>query len=65
MRSRAVVTIVEFINQGDLYAEGVRLYLLLPSDPVPNGVPDTAWAGRQVITCADWSGVKECLFRVP
>jgi hypothetical protein len=65
MRSEAVTTVVKFTNQGNLYAEGVRLYLVLAGDPAPNGVPPSSWAARQPIACANWNATTECLVRVP
>jgi len=65
MTSRAVTIIVGLANNGDLYAEGVRLYLVLDGEPAPNGVPATAWAARRSLACADWNSVTECLVRVP
>lgn len=65
MKSPAITIIVGLANNGDLYAEGVRMYLVLDGDPVPTGVPAGAWAARQSIACADWNSVSECLVRVP
>jgi hypothetical protein len=65
MRSRAVTIIVGLANNGDLYADGVRWYLVLDGDPPPKGVPDSSWAARQTVACADWNGTPECLFHVP
>lgn len=65
MTSRNVTIIVGLANKGDLYATGVRWYLVPVTDPAPNGVPDGAWSARQTVACADWAGATECLFHVP
>jgi 4-amino-4-deoxy-L-arabinose transferase-like glycosyltransferase len=68
MRSKAVTLITQpgggAANAGDLYAQGVRLYVLLVDDPAPPGVPAATWAARQRLVCGEYGGVTECLFRV-
>lgn len=65
MRSEAVTTIVGLTNNGDLYAEGTRWYLVHPDAAAPTGVPAEAWAARQRFMCAEYGGQTECLFHVP
>lgn len=69
MRSKAVTIVTQFVggaaNEGDLYADGVRWYLLPAGDPAPKGVPENSWSAREAVACADWNDETECLFRVP
>ncbi|MES1239464.1 MAG: hypothetical protein ABUL57_01240, partial [Chloroflexota bacterium] len=64
-----VVTIVPFetVNDGDLYAKGVRY--LAWTDDGPSWMADhpAAWAGRTVIACMTWSKVPThiCLYALP
>ena len=68
MRSRAITLITQPgggpANHGDLYAQGVRWYLLPTDDPAPPGVSDAIWAAKQRVLCADYGDVTECLFRL-
>jgi 4-amino-4-deoxy-L-arabinose transferase-like glycosyltransferase len=63
MRSRAITTIVGLANNGDLYSQGTRYYLITPTEIAPRGVPDSVWKAREEIMCADWNG-RICLYRV-
>ena len=69
MRSQAVTLITQPgggpANHGDLYAQGVHWYVLPADDPPPPGVSAATWASRQSVECADYGGVRECLFHVP
>jgi hypothetical protein len=65
MRSRDVTTVTAFINQGDLYSQGMRYYLQDVVSPAPTGVPAAAWAARRTLSCAAWAGGMQCLFEVP
>jgi hypothetical protein len=65
MDSRAVTIIVGLANKGDLYAQGVRWYLVITGDPAPKGVPDSAWADRRELMCGDYGASTECLVQVP
>jgi len=69
MRSDAVTLITQPgggpANQGNLYAQGVRWYVLPADDPPPPGVSAAIWASRQSVECAEYGGVRECLFHVP
>jgi 4-amino-4-deoxy-L-arabinose transferase-like glycosyltransferase len=68
MRSRAITLITQPgggpANHGDLYAQGVRWYVLPTGDEAPPGVSEAIWAARQRVMCADYGGVTECLFHV-
>jgi 4-amino-4-deoxy-L-arabinose transferase-like glycosyltransferase len=69
MRSKAVTLITQPVggaaNAGDLYVQGVRLYVVPIDDSAPPGVPAATWAARQKLICGEYGGVTECLFRVP
>lgn len=69
MRSHAVTLITQPgggpANHGDLYAQGVRWYVLPADDPAPPGVSDALWAAKQRVMCGDYGDVTECLFHVP
>lgn len=69
MRSHAITLITQPgggpANHGDLYAQGVRWYVLPADDAPPPGVSDALWAARQRVLCADYGDVTECLFHVP
>jgi hypothetical protein len=70
MRSKATTVVVGLANEGDIYAQGARWYLLSvgPSGPtdvaVPTGVPAPIWADRELVMCALWRGGQICLFHV-
>ncbi len=63
MRSKATTTVVGLANDGDLYAQGTRLYLLTRDAAKPTGVPPAVWTARREIMCADWRG-HICLYSV-
>jgi 4-amino-4-deoxy-L-arabinose transferase-like glycosyltransferase len=69
LRSHAITLLTQRVggvaNTGDLYAQGVRYYLVPADDPAPAGVPDATWAARLSIFCAVYGGVNECLYRLP
>jgi hypothetical protein len=71
MQSRAKTVVVGLnTNEGNLYAQGARWYLLAsdaanPNDAaIPTGVPEAVWATRDRVMCASWRGGTECLFHV-
>jgi 4-amino-4-deoxy-L-arabinose transferase-like glycosyltransferase len=71
MRSRAKTVVVGLnTNEGNLYAQGARWYLLAsdaanPNDAaIPTGVPEAVWATRERVMCASWRGGTECLFHL-
>jgi 4-amino-4-deoxy-L-arabinose transferase-like glycosyltransferase len=70
MRSKARTFILDQANNGDIYAQGARWYLLPfdaanPNDAaIPNGVPEAVWAARERVMCASWRGGTECLFHL-
>ena len=66
LMTSGAITIVTQIpaNDGDLYAEGVRWYLVPAEDPAPAGVSSATWAARERVMCGDYGGVSECLFHV-
>jgi hypothetical protein len=65
MRSEAKTVIVGLANNGDLYAQGTRWYLLAVDAAAPTGVPDSVWAARERVACATWRGGQTCLFHLP
>jgi 4-amino-4-deoxy-L-arabinose transferase-like glycosyltransferase len=69
MRSGSVTLITQPgggpANPGDLYATGVRWYLLPVDDPAPPGVSNAVWAARGTVMCAAYGGITNCLFHVP
>jgi len=65
MRSEAKTVIVGLANNGDLYAQGTRWYLLAVDATAPVGVPDSVWAARERVECATWRGGQTCLFHLP
>ncbi len=65
MRSEAKTVIVGLANNGDLYAQGTRWYLLSVDAAAPTGVPDSVWAARERVACATWRGGQTCLFHLP
>jgi 4-amino-4-deoxy-L-arabinose transferase-like glycosyltransferase len=69
LRSHAITLLTQRVggvaNNGNLYAQGVRYYLVPADDPAPAGVPDVTWAARRPIFCAVYGGVNECLYRLP
>ena len=69
MKSRAITVITQPgggpANGGDLYAAGVRWYVLPVNDPAPPGVSAAVWAARQQVMCGEYGGETECLFHVP
>jgi 4-amino-4-deoxy-L-arabinose transferase-like glycosyltransferase len=68
MRSKAITLITQpgggAANNENLYAQGVRLYLLPANDPAPPGVSAGVWAARESLQCGEYGGLTECLFRV-
>jgi 4-amino-4-deoxy-L-arabinose transferase-like glycosyltransferase len=68
MRSGAVTLITQpgggAANNGDLYAAGVRWYVLPANDPPPKGVPAAVWAARESAACGVYGGLTECLFHL-
>jgi hypothetical protein len=68
MRSGAVTLITQpgggAANNGDLYATGVRWYVLPANDPAPKGVPAAVWSARESAACGTYGGVTECLFHL-
>jgi 4-amino-4-deoxy-L-arabinose transferase-like glycosyltransferase len=69
LRSHAITLLTQRVggvaNDGNLYAQGVRYYLVPAADPAPKGVPDATWAARRLIFCAVYGGVNQCLYRLP
>jgi hypothetical protein len=69
LRSHAITLLTQRVggvaNDGNLYAQGVRYYLVPAADPPPKGVPDATWTARQRIFCAVYGGVNQCLYRLP
>lgn len=65
MRSEAKTVIVGLANNGDLYAQGTRWYLLAVDAAAPVGVADSVWAARERVMCATWRGGQTCLFHLP
>ena len=68
MKSKAVTLITQpgggAANNGDLYAGGVRWYVLPADDPAPFGVSAAVWSSRERIFCAEYGNLNECLFHV-
>jgi len=64
MRSKARTVIVGLANNGDIYAQGARWYLLAVDATAPKGVPDSVWAARELTACASWRGGEMCLFHL-
>lgn len=68
MKSKAVTLITQpgggAANNGDLYAGGVRWYVLPTDDPAPVGVSAAVWSARERIFCAEYGNLNECLFHV-
>ena len=65
MRSKAKTVVVGLhANEGDLYAQGARWYLLSDKDPDPTDVPNSVWAARERVMCASWRGGTVCLFHL-
>ena len=68
MKSKAVTLITQpgggAADNGDLYAEGVRWYVLPADDPAPLGVSAAVWSARERIFCAEYGNLNECLFHV-
>ena len=52
-------------NDGDLYAQGVRWYLVATNAAAPRGVPDDVWAARQQVACTTYGGANQCLYHLP
>jgi hypothetical protein len=52
-------------NDGDLYARGVRWYLMPVGAATPNGVPADAWSGRRQVACGTYGGATQCLYQLP
>lgn len=65
MRSRAKTVIIGLANDGNLYSEGTRWYLLQSDAAAPEGVPDSVWTARERVMCSDWRGGVFCLFHLP
>lgn len=65
MRSKARTVIDGLANNGDLYAEGTRWYLLPSDASAPTGVPASAWANRKRVVCTEWRAATVCVFHVP
>jgi hypothetical protein len=69
MKSHAVTLLTQPVggaaNNGDLYAAGVRYYMLPAAGPAPRGVSGSIWADRHQIFCAEYGGVTQCLFHLP
>jgi hypothetical protein len=52
-------------NDGDLYAQGVRWYLVATNAAAPRGVPGDVWAARQQVACTTYGGANQCLYHLP
>lgn len=69
MRSGAITIITQPpggpANASDLYAQGVRWYVLLDNDSPPAGVSTSIWAARERVYCNQYGDGTECLFRLP
>jgi len=69
MKSHAITLLTQPVggvaNNGDLYAAGVRYYMLPAGGPAPRGVSGSIWAARHQIFCAEYGGVTQCLFHLP
>jgi hypothetical protein len=70
MTSKARTFILDQANNGDIYAQGTRYYLMTinPATPdylaTPNGVPEAVWAARERVMCSAWRGSDTCLFHL-
>ena len=69
LKSRATTVIFGSVagpaNDGDLYAQGVRWYLVPTNAAPPPGVPGDIWAERQQVTCTTYGGTTQCLYHLP
>jgi MFS family permease len=71
MRSKAIAVEVQLTqrdteaNAGDLYSGGMRWYLQPTVEPAPPGVPASVWARREIVACATWDRLNECLIKLP
>jgi hypothetical protein len=64
-KSSTVITGNAAANAGDLYAKGVRWYLVRIDAGAPIGVPADVWSARRQMTCAAYEGATQCLYRLP
>jgi hypothetical protein len=64
MKSRAVTITVGLANNGNLYAQGVRWYLVASGASAPRGVSNAIWASRQRVLCGTYGRATECLYHV-
>jgi 4-amino-4-deoxy-L-arabinose transferase-like glycosyltransferase len=65
MRSKATTVVTGLANNGDLYGQGVRWYLVERGADPPEGVPASAWEARWEVACGQYGGETECLYHVP